>query len=57
MRHWELSPCQPLRPYVRLIWVLELDQPADFGPASGKGSGFVSSSSAAIRDQPAVADG
>jgi AraC-like DNA-binding protein len=32
MRHHEFSPCPGLEPYVRLIWVLELDRPADFGP-------------------------
>lgn len=32
MQHHELRPCQPLRRYVRLIWVLELDRAADFGP-------------------------
>lgn len=29
----ELLPRPELRPYVRLLWVLELDEPADFGPA------------------------
>ena len=32
MRNRELIPCEPLRPYVRLIWLLELDDPAAFGP-------------------------
>ncbi|MFQ5527822.1 MAG: helix-turn-helix domain-containing protein [Thermoanaerobaculia bacterium] len=32
MRSRELIPCEQLRPFVRLIWVLELDEPADFGP-------------------------
>ena len=32
MRSYELIPCEPLRPYVRLIWLLELDDPAAFGP-------------------------
>ena len=32
MRSVELMPCQPLRPYVRLIWLLELDDPDEFGP-------------------------
>ena len=33
MREYELRPCPPLRPYVRLLWVLELDEPTEFGPA------------------------
>jgi len=28
----ELEPSPPLRPYVRLIWCLELDTPGEFGP-------------------------
>ncbi len=32
MRQLELTPCEALRPYVRLIWLLELDDPATFGP-------------------------
>lgn len=32
MRSLELLPCPPLRPYVRLLWVMELDEPATFGP-------------------------
>ncbi len=32
MRDREIVPCPQLRPYVRLIWLLELDDPADFGP-------------------------
>lgn len=31
MRFFELAPCWPLRPYVRLIWVLEVDQADSFG--------------------------
>lgn len=31
MRTRELTPCEPLRPYVRLIWLLEIDDPAEFG--------------------------
>lgn len=31
MRSFEILPCQQLRPYVRLIWLLELDVPAAFG--------------------------
>lgn len=31
MRSRELTPCEPLRPYVRLFWLLELDEPASFG--------------------------
>lgn len=33
MRSHEYTPCPALRPYVRLYWVLELDEPAEFGPA------------------------
>lgn len=33
MRHREILPSEPLAPYVRLFWVLELDDPAEFGPA------------------------
>jgi len=32
LRSRELVPSAPLRPYVRLIWLLELDAPASFGP-------------------------
>jgi AraC-like DNA-binding protein len=32
VRSRELIPAEPLRPYVRLIWLLELDDPAEFGP-------------------------
>jgi len=32
LRSRELIPCEPLRLYVRLIWLLELDDPASFGP-------------------------
>lgn len=32
MRHREIAPCPHLAPYVRLIWLLETDDPADFGP-------------------------
>lgn len=32
MRSRELIPCEPLRPYVRLFWILELDEPGAFGP-------------------------
>jgi AraC-like DNA-binding protein len=32
MRSLELVPCKQLRPYVRLIWVMELEEPAAFGP-------------------------
>ena len=32
MRSLELIPSEPLRPYVRLIWVLELDEASVFGP-------------------------
>jgi AraC-like DNA-binding protein len=32
MRQVELAPHPLLRPYVRLIWCLELDAPAEFGP-------------------------
>lgn len=32
MHSLELLPCPQLRPYIRLIWVMELDEPADFGP-------------------------
>lgn len=32
MRSHELAPCRELRPYVRLIWVFDLDEPAAFGP-------------------------
>jgi len=32
VRSRELIPSEPLRPYVRLIWLLELDEPASFGP-------------------------
>ena len=32
MRSRELIPCQQLTPFVRLFWVLELDEPAAFGP-------------------------
>jgi len=33
LRSLELVPSAPLRPYVRLIWLFELDEPALFGPA------------------------
>ncbi len=32
MRSREINPCEPLRPYVRLIWLFEADEPAAFGP-------------------------
>ena len=32
MREREIVPCRQLRPYVRLIWLLEADDPADLGP-------------------------
>lgn len=32
MHSSEIVPCRQLRPYVRLIWVMELDRPAAFGP-------------------------
>ncbi|HSR42398.1 MAG TPA: helix-turn-helix transcriptional regulator [Longimicrobiales bacterium] len=32
MKYLELPPPRPLRPYVRLIWCLELDTPGEFGP-------------------------
>ncbi len=32
MRDLEIVPCPQLAPYVRLFWLLELDDPADFGP-------------------------
>lgn len=32
MNYREIVPCKPLRPYVRLLWLLELDDPAEFGP-------------------------
>lgn len=32
MRSREIEPCETLRPYVRLYWLLELDDPAVFGP-------------------------
>lgn len=32
MRQLELIPCEPLTPYVHLIWLLELDDLAAFGP-------------------------
>jgi hypothetical protein len=33
VRSRKLIPCRQLRPYVRLYWLLELDEPAAFGPA------------------------
>lgn len=32
MRSREYNPCPALRPYVRLYWVFELDEPVEFGP-------------------------
>ncbi|NIP59334.1 MAG: helix-turn-helix domain-containing protein [Gemmatimonadetes bacterium] len=32
MKFVELAPPAPLRPYVRLIWCLEIDTPGEFGP-------------------------
>ncbi len=32
MRFLEILPCPTLRPYVRLYWLLELDDPVAFGP-------------------------
>lgn len=33
VRSLEIAPCDALRPYVRLYWVLEMEDPAHFGPA------------------------
>jgi AraC-like DNA-binding protein len=32
MQYLELAPSPPLRPYVRLLWCLELETPGEFGP-------------------------
>jgi AraC-like DNA-binding protein len=32
MRSREINPCPALRPYVRLIWLLEIEEPIEFGP-------------------------